>query len=129
MALYPSVYDIISVNEKVIKEVKVRKADKHAVLGKEKIEKALEAAKRRRGDAYDKAVVLFRGLIQAHPFASGNRRNAFVVVENFLLYNREKPKVNKDASASVLQGIREDYYGDDEIRRWLKGRKIREFRR
>jgi prophage maintenance system killer protein len=68
-------------------------------------------------------------LIQAHPFASGNRRTAFVVVENFILHNGERPKVNKDASASVLQGIREDYYNDDEIKKWLKGGTIREFKR
>ncbi len=50
MVLYPSVEDIISVNRQVLQEVKVRKADSHAVLSKLKIDKVLESAKRSRGD-------------------------------------------------------------------------------
>jgi len=129
MARYPSVEDITEINAKVISEIKVKKADKHIILSKEKIETVLKATKNRKGGIYDKAVVLLKGLMQKHPFASGNRRTAFVTVENFLLHNGEKPKVNKDANASVMQGIREDHYSDEEIKFWLQGGDIREFKR
>ncbi len=129
MTLYPSTEDIISVNEEVLKEIKVRKADAHKVLSRVKIDKVLESVKCSKGDLYDKAAVMLKDLIQAHPFASGNRRTAFVVVQNFLLYNSEKPKVNKDSNARIMQGIREGYYTHDEIKNWLEGGDIREFKR
>ncbi|MBI2664308.1 type II toxin-antitoxin system death-on-curing family toxin [Candidatus Woesearchaeota archaeon] len=129
MIKYPAVEDIVAVNAKVVAEIKIKKADKHEVLSLRKIEDALDLAKKKRGDLYEKSVILFKGIIQAHPFASGNRRTAFTVVENFLLYNGEKPKVNKATPANVLQGIREDYYKDSEIKKWLRGGKINEFKR
>src|SRR3989338_10207061 len=129
MVQYPTVEDIISLNAKVISEIKVKKAYRHEVLSEHKISKVLEGVQNEKGDLYDKAVVLFKGLIQNHPFGSGNRRTAFVAVENFLLYNGENPKVNKDENASILQGIREGYYPDAEIKNWLKGGKIHEFKR
>jgi death-on-curing family protein len=129
MINYPSVGEIISTNEKVLEEIRIRKSDHHDVLGEEKIERVLAATRKKKGDVYDKAVVLLKGLAQSHPFASGNRRTAFVSVENFLLYNGKKPKVNKDTRATVMQGIREGYYSDKEIRRWLEGGDIHEFKR
>ncbi|MBS3133560.1 Fic family protein [Candidatus Woesearchaeota archaeon] len=72
---------------------------------------------------------MLKGLVQTHPFASGNRRTAFAVVENFLIYNGEKTKVNKSSNPKIMQGIRENYYSYEEIKNWLKGDEIREFQR
>lgn len=71
-----------------------------------------------------------KGLIQKHPFASGNRRTAFVVAEDFLLNNRAKFGVgNNPHQARIMTGIREGFYTHDEIKDWLKHGKIRAFKR
>ncbi len=72
---------------------------------------------------------LLKGLVQAHAFASGNRGTAFVVVENFLVYNSKKSGITNQANAHILQGIREGYYSDSEIKKWLMTGEIRKFKR
>lgn len=74
--------------------------------------------------------MLLKGLIQKHPFASGNRRTAFIAAKDFILINAHKFGIRDDpTSAKVMQGIREDYYSNNEIKEWLKYGKIREFKR
>ena len=81
------------------------------MLSKPKIFDVIDACKEKDGDIYDKAVVLLTGIIKGHPFASGNRRTAFIVAKDFLLNNGEKFGVKDDPSqARVLLGIREDFY-------------------
>ena len=47
-----------------------------------------------------------------------------------LLVNIGKaPLINAKKSVNVLQGIRERYYKDSEIKKWLNGGNIREFKR
>ncbi|MBI2133727.1 type II toxin-antitoxin system death-on-curing family toxin [Candidatus Woesearchaeota archaeon] len=129
MIKYPTIEDVIVANQKVLEEVKVKKADAHKVLSQEKIKDVLVKVAGANGDLFDKSVVLLKGIIQAHAFASGNRRTAFVVVENFLYYNNEKSEVTNQANAYILQGIREGYYSDEEIKKWLKTGEIHEFKR
>lgn len=80
-----------------------------------------------RGDVHDKAASLLTELIRKHPFASGNRRTAYVATRFFLESNGEKLKVTHDPR--ILQGMREGFYTRDEIKRWLKGNAIKEFTR
>lgn len=129
MISYPSVEDIVLANVKVLREIKVKKADKHEVLSREKIRKLLGRVEEVKGDVYDKATILLRELVQAHPFASGNRRTAFLVTQNFLIYNEKELRMNNDQNAYILQGIREGYYSDEEIKNWLIKGEIREFKR
>ena len=71
-----------------------------------------------------------KGIIQKHPFASGNRRTAFIVAKEFLLDNRAHFKIMDDPSyARVMQGIRENFYTNEELKEWIKNGKIREFNR
>ncbi|MBI3034361.1 Fic family protein [Candidatus Woesearchaeota archaeon] len=81
------------------------------------------------GDIFDKAVTLLKGLIQAHPFESGNRRTAYVVAESFIKLNGGNSKSDNGKNARTLQGIREGYYTDAEIRKWFIKGEIREFKR
>ena len=68
--------------------------------------------------------------MQKHPFASGNRRTAFVVVKDFLLMNKAEFKIKDDPIyARVMLGIREGYYKEEEIKNWIVKGDIREFRR
>ncbi len=127
--VYPFVDDIREVNKKVLQEIKVKKADRSALMpgGKLIIETILKETKEKEGDIFDKAVILLKGLVQRHPFESGNRRTAMVVTASFLEVNEQR--LNIAHNVKVLQGIREDYYQDDEIKSWLKGGEIRDFER
>ncbi|MBI5355013.1 MAG: type II toxin-antitoxin system death-on-curing family toxin [Candidatus Aenigmarchaeota archaeon] len=126
---YPTADEITEANRRVLAEIKEKKGDRHGLVdvGRKRIETVLDDAILGRGDIYDKAAIILRGLIKKHPFVSGNRRTAFTVTEAFLELNGEHPLVIHDSE--VLQGIREEFYSLDEIKHWLKGGKIREFKR
>lgn len=128
--IYPTPEKIIEYNFLALELIKVKKADKPKVLSRSKILEVIKECEQKEGDIYDKAVILLRGLIQKHPFASGNRRTAFLVTEDFILDNNHKFIIRDDPQfAQALQGIREHYYSDEEIKEWLKHGKIREFKR
>ena len=128
--IYPTPEKIIEYNLLVLALIKVKKADQPKVLNRYGIVHAIEDCKKLEGDIYNKAVCLLRGIIQKHPFASGNRRTAFVVVKEFLLSNNAVFKVKDDPSyARVMQGIRENFYKEEEIKEWIKNGKIKEFKR
>ncbi|MBI1970934.1 type II toxin-antitoxin system death-on-curing family toxin [Candidatus Woesearchaeota archaeon] len=127
---YPTREKIIEYNLLILTIIKVKKADQSKVLSNHKIDLIIKECKQTRGDIYDKAISLLKGLIQKHPFASGNRRTAFIVAKEFLLVNKAAFRVQDDPSyARALQGIREGYYTDEEIKEWIKNGKIRKFTR
>ncbi len=86
---YPNPEKIIEYNMLALNILKVKKADKPEVLSYARIKEVIEDCTEKKGDLYDKAVVLLKGIIQKHPFASGNRRTAFIVAKDFLLSNSE----------------------------------------
>ena len=127
---YPTEDQIIEYNILALSLIRAKKADKAEVLSYQKIKETIKACKHTKGDIYDKAIVLLKGIIQKHAFASGNRRTAFIATKAFLAENNAKINIKDDPSqARVLQGIREGYYTDDEIKEWIKHGKIREFKR
>jgi len=70
------------------------------------------------------------GLVKKHPFASGNRRTAFVVTKYFLMQNKASFEIKDDPHyARGMLGIRENYYTKEEVKEWIKHGKIREFKR
>ena len=128
--IYPSIEKIIEYNLLVLDLIKVKKADSPKVLSVTKIKEVLDECQKLKGDIYDKAVVLLKGLVQKHPFASGNRRTAFIVTKEFVLSNNQKFKIEDDPNyARALQGVRENYYTDEEIKEWIKNGKIKKFTR
>ncbi len=125
---YPSVEKIIELNILALNLIVAKKADRAEVKSRQKIIEAINETENKAGDIYDKAMVLAKGLIQKHAFASGNRRTAFLAAKYFLLENKQKFGPKDDASQSkVMLGIREHYYSDQEIKEWLKDGKIKEF--
>jgi death on curing protein len=124
---YLSSEELVKVNELVLQEIKVRKADRPRVLSKAKLDRILESVRETEGDVHDKAAALLVGLIRGHPFASGNRRTAFVATRLFLEQNGGKMKVEHDPK--ILQGIREEFYTTPEIKSWLKGDAVKGFAR
>ena len=128
--VYPSIEKIIEYNILALKLIKVKRADQPKILSNQRIVSILEDTKKAEGDIYDKAVVLLKGLIQKHPFASGNRRTAFIVTKEFLISNQKAFNIEDNPSqARAMQGIRENYYTNEEIKDWIKHGKIKEFKR
>ncbi len=130
MVKYISVEKIIEFNLLALNLIKVKKADSPKVLSGKKILDVAKNCEKLNGDLFDKAVILLKGLVQAHAFASGNRRTAFIAVKYFLVINSKKIGVKDNPeNARVLLGIREEYYSNKEIKEWIKNGKIKEFKR
>jgi death-on-curing family protein len=128
--IYPTIEKIVEYNILALKLINVKRADKPKILSNQKIVHIIDETKATEGDIYDKAVVLLKGLIQKHPFASGNRRTAFIVTKEFLIINQKEFNIEDDPiQARAMQGIRENYYTNNEIKEWIKNGKIREFKR
>ncbi|PIN77417.1 hypothetical protein COV16_06825 [Candidatus Woesearchaeota archaeon CG10_big_fil_rev_8_21_14_0_10_34_8] len=128
--IYPCPEKIIEYNLLALKLIKVKKSDQAKVLSKARILDIVYDCEDKKGDIYDKSVCLLKGIIQKHPFASGNRRTAFLVTKDFLILNKKKFQVKNDSSyAKVMLGIRENFYSDKEIKEWIEYGKIKEFRR
>ena len=99
-------------------------------MSNQNLDLVIKDCERNRGDLYDKAITLLKGLIQKHPFSSGNRRTAFITTKYFIKINKGKFNIKDDPYyARVMLGIRERYYSDDEIKNWIKNGKIKEFKR
>ncbi len=127
---YPSIERIFEYNTLSLAITQSKKADKSFLVSEEKLASVLNLCKKLEGDLYDKSIILLKGIIQKHPFASGNRRTAFIIMKDFLLNNNMKIGVNGDpAFAKVLQGVRENYYSDEEIKEWIQHGKIKIFQR
>ena len=128
--IYPLPEQIIEYNILVLNMVRVKKADKAEVLSRSRVVKVIKQCKETKGDIYDKAVCLLKGIIQEHAFASGNRRTAFIITKYFINANKGKFGVKDDPQyARPMQGIRENYYTNKEIKEWIKNGKIKEFKR
>jgi len=101
--IYPTPEEIIEYNILVLNILKVKKADKHGVLNYGKIVEVIEGCKNLQGNIYDKAVFLLKCSVQKHPFASGNRRTALIVIKKFLLSNNSRFGIKDDPKyAKVL---------------------------
>jgi len=130
MIKYPNPDRIIEYNLLALTIIKVKKADQPKVLSRAKIIGVIEDMQKCTGDIYDKSEVLLKGIIQKHPFASGNRRTALIVTKEFLKNNGKILNIVDDPEhARTMLGIREGYYSDEEIKGWIKNGKIREFKR
>ena len=128
--IYPTTEKIVEYNLLALTLIKVKRADQPKVLNHHAIVISIEDCRQLEGDIYGKAVCLLKGLIRKHPFASGNRRTAFIVTKEFLLRNGAAFRIGDDpAHARIMQGIREDFYTNEEIKEWLKNGKIKEFKR
>lgn len=127
---YPDEDLIIEFNALGITTFDTKKADKVQVLSRNKISYAINTCREKEGKIYRKAAVLLIALVKGHAFASGNIRTAFLVTKHFLESNKAKIDVKDDPeNANTLRGIRESYYTEEEIERWLENGKIRKFKR
>lgn len=85
---YPTVEEVIATNKKVLEVHRAKKADKHELLGtKHQIQEIIDRVKNKKGDIYIKSAVLLKELTISHLFASGNRRTAYLVTNDFIYKN------------------------------------------
>ena len=128
--LYPSAEEIIELNVLVLSVIRVKKGDRHQLLGTGKLRQVVAECMESEGGIYKKAGILLCGLVRAHAFASGNRRTAFVAAKKFLEMNGNKIGVaDSPENARVLQGVRDGYYSEEEIVEWIEHGKIRPYLR
>lgn len=108
---YPTIEQMIECNTFILNTLKVKRADRAAVLNRNSLLQILKRCRETEGDVYVKGIVLLKGIIQQHPFASGNRRTTFVMTKEFIRANGGIFSVEDDpAHARTLQGIRENFY-------------------
>ncbi|MBI3033291.1 Fic family protein [Candidatus Woesearchaeota archaeon] len=118
--LYPEVEKVVEYNYLILTLLKAKKGDQQKTLSAAKLFQVIEECKFNRGDIYDKAVVLIKGIVQKHPFASGNRRTAFITTKDFIVKNHHTFGIKDNPDyVRVMLGIRENYYMDNEIRGWI----------
>lgn len=124
---YLTFEELVEANKRVLKEIIVRKADRHEVSSKASLRQILEAVESLRGDIYEKAAILLFELVRKHCFASANKRTAYASTRLFLEANGRSMRDLQEPR--ILIGIREGFYNAEEITNWLKGHGIREFTR
>ena len=122
---YLTIDEIIEVNQKVLKEIRVKRADSHRVASHSKLEDVIRRVQDEKGDIYPKAAALLIQLTKVHAFDSGNRRTAYAAAKLFLEANGKE--LNIQVEPKVLTGIREGFYETREVVEWLKGHGIRAF--
>jgi len=118
---YPNVQDIIINNKKVIKIHKETKAERHKILGRYNLQPIINEAKKTKGDIFQKASILLRGINQAHAFASANKRTAYFTANKFIYKNMNQlvlKKRNKQKEIAIK--VREGRITDKELTDWLK---------
>ncbi|MEA3343915.1 MAG: Fic family protein [archaeon] len=115
--IYPSLEKIKEYNLLILTMIDAKKADKAEILSHAKLAGTVEGCKTLKGDIHDKAAFLLKSLVQKHPFASGNRRTAFIAAKDFSIKNKAKFRIKDDAiNSKIMIGIREGYYTDSEIK-------------
>ncbi len=87
---------VIEINILALTIFDEKKADQPKVLSHSKLMDVLDGCESHDGDVHDKAVFLMKNLIKSHPFASGNRRTAFLAAKKFILMNKSKFRIKDD---------------------------------
>jgi death on curing protein len=102
MTEYLNAEQLAEVNRRVLKEVKVKRADSHRVANRKKLESIVEEVRAMDADVFEKATCLLVGLTKKHAFDSGNRRTAYTATKLFLEANGEAMKADPDRHSGRL---------------------------
>lgn len=86
--IYLDAYSIKEINKISIQLFKQKKADSFELIKFSETLKVTKECERKKGDVYDKAVVLLKGIAKCHAFASGNRRTAILSTLIFCEINK-----------------------------------------
>lgn len=118
---YPKVEDVVSNNKRVLNIFKATKSERHQVRGLWGIHPIIKESKKNKGDVYDKASILLRGINKAHAFSSANKRTAYFTANEFICKNEGYLIAKKrDKQRDFCVKVREGRVTDKEIADWLK---------
>lgn len=121
---YPIVEEIIATNKRVLEVHRAKKADKHELLGtKHQIQEIIDKAKIKKGDIYIKSAVLLKELTISHLFASGNRRTAYLVTNDFVYKNKKRDIEKTEKEVEIFKKIRYRDISEEELAKWIKNKK------
>jgi len=121
---YPTVEEVIATNKRVLEIHRAKKADKHELLGtKHQIQEIIDRVKSKKGDIYIKSAVLLKELTISHLFASGNRRTAYLVTNDFIYKNEKKDIEKTEEEVEIFKKIRYRDISDEELAKWIKNEK------
>ena len=121
---YPTVEEVIATNKRVLEIHRAKKADKHELLGtKHQIQEIIDRAKGKKGDIYIKSAILLKELTISHLFASGNRRTAYLVTNDFIYKNEKKDIEKTEEEVEIFKKIRHRDISDEELAKWIKNKK------
>ena len=126
---YPTLDDVIRVNQDLFgldAPNPFRRAEKHQLEAPSQIILALKLMREESRSGWYKAAVLLKALCK-RPFASGNKRTAFLMAYAFLIQNglyqesTANPVIDEpDRNTSVLVGTRQGYYTVDDLAEWYE---------
>ena len=121
---YPTVEEVIATNKRVLEIHRAKKADKHELLGtKHQIQEIIDRVKNKKGGVYIKSAILLKELTISHLFASGNRRTAYLVTNDFIYKNEKKDIEKTEEEVEIFKKIRYRDISDEELAKWIKNEK------
>ena len=121
---YPTVEEVIATNKRVLEVHRAKKADRHELLGtKHQIQEIIDKMKNKKGDVYVKSAVLMRELTISHLFASGNRRTAYLVTNDFIYKNKKRDIEKTEKEVEIFKKMRYRDISDEELAKWIKNKK------
>jgi len=121
---YSTIEEVIATNKRVLELHRAKKADKHELLGtKHQIQEIIDRVKSKKGDIYIKSAVLLKELTISHLFASGNRRTAYLVTNDFIYKNEKKDIEKTEKEVEIFKKIRYRDISEEELAKWIKNKK------
>jgi death-on-curing protein len=75
-----------------------------------------------RGDLAERAAFLVRGIGQDHPFADGNKRTAYAVVDAFLRRNRHALAATPEEGMAFMLEVARGERDVEDVAEWLRSR-------
>jgi len=120
---YPSVDDAKQANKVAVTTFKATKSEQFKVLSERKINEAIDRCKKRRGSVETKSACILKNFSDKnlHSFASGNRRTAYILMNQFLWKNKGYAIAKKkEYTSELFKELRRRDIPEKEILRWYR---------
>ena len=121
---YPNAEDAKKANKIAVEKFRATKAEKNKLESPIKLESAILKCQKKKGNVEKKAVCLLKSISDAHPFASANRRSAYILMNEFLWKNKGYMIAKKkEYTSQLFKELRRRDVKDKEILDWYKHNK------
>jgi prophage maintenance system killer protein len=116
---FPTIEDVKESNKIAVTQYKAVKAERFEVLSEKKIQEAIDYLKSKEGSIEIKASALLLQISDKHPFSSGNRRTAYLMMNMFLWKNSGYIIAKKRVLIEELfKRIRRESLSEEDILQW-----------